>query len=76
MFTSEDGAYTVIIEAIDKYEKHFNKEFPIYEYIHITKDEKYDFSVKGAKRLSNFIDGFIKANKPVSIPSDYKKRLY
>lgn len=76
MFSSEDGAYTIINEATTKYKKHFNAEFPLYEYIHITRNETYDFSVKGANRLSKFIDKCISAENAVLIPVDYEERLY
>lgn len=76
MFTSEDGAYPIINEAVDKYEKHFNKKFPLYEYIHITKSNQYDFSISGAKKLLKLINGRIQSNKVVDIPPDYNERLY
>lgn len=76
MFTSEDDALTLINNSVDRYEKHFDLEFPLYEYIHITKNDQYDFSLKGAERFSLFIDDCIKSNLPVKIPSDYHDRLY
>ena len=76
MFTSEEGAYPVINKAVDKYEKHFNKEFPLYEYIHITKNNQYDFSLSGAKRLSKLINERIWNNEAVDVPLDYHERLY
>ncbi|EPH98177.1 coenzyme F420 hydrogenase domain protein [Enterococcus faecalis 13-SD-W-01] len=76
MFTSEEGAYPIINEAVDKYENHFSKEFPLYEYLHITKDEKYDFSLAGANKLAQFIEDCINDKKPVLIPEGYDDRLY
>lgn len=76
MFTSEDGAYPIIDTAVNKYENYFGKEFPLYEYVHITKNDRYDFSLKGAERLRTFIDGCIDSNNPVEVPEDYHDRLY
>lgn len=76
MFTSEKGAFPIINAAVDDYENHFGKDFPLYEYIHITKNNQYDFSIKGAERLRNFIDGCIASDNPVAIPEDYNDRLY
>ncbi|EPI05056.1 coenzyme F420 hydrogenase domain protein [Enterococcus faecalis 13-SD-W-01] len=76
MFTSEEGAYPIINEAVDKYEKHFKQSFPLYEYIYVTKDKNYDFSISGAKKLSKLINGRIQSNKAVDVPPDYNERLY
>lgn len=76
MFTFEEGVNDTINIAVDKYEKHFSKEFPVYEYLSMTKSKDYDFSVKGSKRLADFIDKRIKANNPVEIPEGYEERLY
>ena len=63
MFSCEDGAWSIIDDAVKKYEQHFHDEFPIYEYL-------------GAKKLAKFIDEHIKENKSVHVPSDYHSRLY
>lgn len=76
MFSSEEGAYSIIEDAISKYEEHFDLDFPIYEYIHITKNDHYDFSVAGAKKLGKFIDQRIEKNDPVNVPEDYYERRY
>ncbi|HIB1875260.1 TPA: hypothetical protein ACWWCX_002694 [Enterococcus faecium] len=76
MFTREDGAGDIINDALEKYEKHFNVEFPLYEYISMTESDRYDFSVDGAKRLSKFIDERIATNTPVKIPEGYNERIY
>ncbi|WP_332238890.1 hypothetical protein [Sporolactobacillus sp. KGMB 08714] len=76
MFHSEDGAWEIIDKAVEKYENHFNNIFPIYEYVKMTSGNGYDFSVLGAKRLSDFIDNQIKQDKPVAVPDDYEDRLY
>jgi hypothetical protein len=76
MFSAEDGAWEIINKAINKYETHFENIFPVYEYVKMTSGNGYDFSVSGAKRLSDFIDNQIEQGKPVAIPDDYENRLY
>lgn len=76
MFSSEDGAYQIIEEAIAKYEKHFNLDFPLYEYIHITKNDHYDFSLDGAENLLSLINKQIEVDEPVEVPKDYFERRY
>ncbi|WP_312540921.1 hypothetical protein [Enterococcus sp.] len=76
MFTSEDGAYPLISAAVDKYEAHFDSIFPLYEYINITSENGYDFSVKGATKFEIFIAERIESNEPVEIPEGYEERLY
>lgn len=76
MFSCEDGTWSIIDDAVKKYEQHFHDEFPIYEYIDVTKSDDFDFSILGAKKLAKFIDEHIKENKSVHVPSDYHSRLY
>ena len=76
MFSCEEGASSIIDAAIKMYEQHFHDEFPIYEYIDVTKSDDFDFSIQGAKKLAKFIDEHIKENKLVHVPSDYHSRLY
>lgn len=76
MFTFENGAGVIISRAIGEYEGHFNMAFPLYEYINITKSKSYDFSLKGAKRLSKVIEDCIANNKPVKGPDGYSERTY
>lgn len=76
MFSCEEGAWSIIDAAIKKYEQHFHDEFPIYEYIDVTKSDDFDFSIQVAKKLAKFIDEHIKENKLVHVPSDYHSRLY
>ena len=76
MLSAEEGASEIVNEAIDKYENHFEQIFPFYEYIHITKDEDYDISIHGAKKLFEFIDGCILKDTPVPIPDGYEERMY
>lgn len=76
MFTFENGAGVIINQAVGKYENHFNKKFPLYEYIGTTQSKGYDFSMEGAKRLANVINDAITRNKPVPTPSGYTDRVY
>jgi len=76
MFSAEGGAMDIVGKAVDKYEKHFDEVFPLYEYLNITSNDDYDFSVKGSKQLATFIDGRIDIDKPVAIPDDYNDRMY
>lgn len=76
MFLWQDGASEIVESAIDRYEGYFDESFPLYEYIDMTKDKEFDFSLKGAKKLSEFIDKRIEDNKPVPIPEGYEERLY
>lgn len=76
MFEFEDGVSSILNPAIEKYENHFNSVFPLYEHINVTQSKDYDFSIEGAERLVKLIDNRIKTNQPVSVPSDYKTRLY
>ena len=76
MFTFETGAGELIEKAVGKYESHFDSMFPLYEFMRLTSEGEYDFSIAGAKRLEKFIDGRIKDNKPVKIPAGYENRKY
>ena len=70
------AAATIVNELEEKYEEHFGKIFPLYEYLHITRDDPYDVSFAGAKRFEEFINGRIAENTPVPIPEGYEERLY
>ena len=76
MFTFESGAGELIDAVVEKYENHFGRTFPLYEFIRTTSSDDYDFSIAGAKRLEKFIDGRIKDNKPVKIPDGYEEWKY
>lgn len=76
LFSFEEGSGEIIDRAIEKYEKSFNMEFPLYEYIEITRNQEYDFSLDGAKKLTEFINEKIDNGMPVPIPSDYFNRNY
>ena len=76
MFAAEEGAMGIVDAAVEKYEEHFEQEFPLYEFTRLTSEGEYDFSIAGAKRLEKFIEGRIKDNKPVNIPEGYEYRKY
>lgn len=76
MFSMEDGALEIINQSLNEYEKKFDTEFPLYEYIDITKGNGYVFSVEGSERLKEFINERIEKNKPVDVPEGYFDRLY
>ncbi|MCH4171748.1 MAG: hypothetical protein LKF36_11030 [Lactobacillus sp.] len=76
MFYAEDGAGEVIARAQEKYEAHFGYAFPLYNYLDITKDDEYDFSLAGAYRLQKFINERIEKNKPVRITDEYFDTLW
>lgn len=76
MFSAEDGAMEIIEQAIEKYELHFGKVFPLYEYTEMTRSDDNDFSVVGGEMLSKFIDTCIKNEDPVNVPEGYEERLY
>jgi hypothetical protein len=79
MFSLEDGTNEYLDPALDRYERKFNDDFPIYlnEYLEITSaDTNYSFSIKGCKVLSVFIDECIKTNNPVAKPANYDLRKY
>jgi len=76
MFSAEDGAMGIINPAVEKYEEHFKRIFPLYEYIYLTKSKKYDFSIDGAKKLVDLIEKCVAVNEPVPIPEGYEDRVY
>lgn len=76
MFSFEDGAADIIENIINKYESHFEREFPLFECLGITRNGEYDFSVSGAKKLALFVDKRIDNNEPVKMPDDYETRKY
>jgi hypothetical protein len=72
----EDGAAQIMDAAIYKYEDEFEIDFPLYEYLDITRGDGYDISISGAKSLAAFIETRIKNNDPVEIPQGYEDRVY
>lgn len=78
MFNAEGKAGKIVDEAIEKYESHFELDFPLYtnEFLTMVANDKYDVSLDGAKRLKKFINDKIKENKPVDVPEDYYDRIY
>lgn len=76
MFSAEQGAMAVINSSVDLYERHFLRKFPLYEYVNLTKEKGYDFSINGALRLKKLIDKAVADNLPVPVPDDYENRVY
>lgn len=78
MFSAEGKAGEIVDKAIEKYELHFDLDFPLYtkEFLTLVANDKYDISLDGAKRLKKFINDRIKENKPVDVPEDYYDRIY
>lgn len=76
MFSFEYGAEDIIDRAVNKYKNHFDQGFPLYEFIHINREDDYDFSVAGARRLEKYIRKRIQQNKRVPIPEGYYDRVY
>lgn len=76
MFSFEDGAEKIINSVVNRYESHFYETFPLYEYIDMTSNSGYDFSVKGAEKLYKFVDRCIESDEPVKIPKGYNDRTY
>ena len=74
MFRVESGM-EIIEEAVDRYEKHFNKDFPLYEYIEIAEIDE-TITTEGAEKLKKFIEDHIEANEEVYTPEDYDTRIY
>lgn len=72
----EDGSMAIVDQATEKYEAHFDEQFPLMEYIDITREGDYDVSISGAKRLSEMIEDRILTNKPVAVPEGYQDILY
>lgn len=73
MFSFESGVDEVMYEAVERYKKHFEKDFPLHEYTDVTSSEEYDFSIAGAKRLTTVIDEMIANNKPAP---EHDGRMY
>ena len=76
MFNAEFGSWDILEPALERYEANFNQPFPVYEYIEVTRNDKYDFSIVGCKKLTELIDEKIKNNEAVAIPDGYIERLY
>ena len=74
MFRVESGM-DIIENATERYEKHFNKAFPLYEYIDIAEIDG-TITTEGAKKLEKFIETHIEADEEVYTPEDYDTRLY
>lgn len=76
MFSAEPGAMAMIEASMEKYSRHFEQEFPLYVYLRVTQNEKYNFSIEGALRLADVVDRAIVENVAVYVPEGYHDRLY
>lgn len=76
MLHFEMGADVILDPALNAYEEHFGDTFPFYEYIDLTRNDKYDVSVEGSKRLAELIETHINQNQPVIKPDGYDDRVY
>lgn len=78
MFNAEDKAGELVDKSIERYEKHFNLDFPLYtdKFLTMLANDEFDISIEGAKILESFINNRIKENKPLSIPDDYYDIVY
>lgn len=65
----------IVDKSISEYEKHFNKSFPLFEYIHLAEEDGL-VTENGANKFKDFIDLQIKNNVEVITPEDYYERLY
>ena len=65
----------IIEGAAERYEKHFNKKFPLYEYIDIAEIDG-TITTEGAEKFKKFIETHIEADEEVYTPEDYDTRLY
>lgn len=59
-----------INSKIEEYEKHFEEDFPIFEYIDSPVTEK------SYNKIKEIIDKAIRSNKAVYTPEDYYNRTY
>jgi len=76
MLHFEIGASEVLNPVLDAYTEQFGDDFPLYEYLNVTRNDEYDISVTGAKRLVDLIKQSISQNRPVPKPDDYDDRVY
>lgn len=74
MFRVESGM-DIIKDATKRYEKHFNKAFPLYEYIGIAEIDE-TITTEGAEKFKRFVDKHIEKNEEVDTPEDYDTRMY
>lgn len=76
MIHVEEGAAKLLDPALDAYEQYFKQSFPLYEHLDKSRDNGFDISLAGARRLATFIANCIEANSPVAMPADYELRIY
>ncbi|KRM72134.1 hypothetical protein [Lacticaseibacillus brantae] len=76
MMNFEDDAIRIVSEAEAAYEESFGVRFPVELYQDITRNEYYDFSIEGARRLNVIILKAVADGKPVDTPEDFYRRQY
>lgn len=76
MFSIEKGSMEIINTSISEYKSKFKQDFPLYEYLYLTREKGYDFSLVGAFKLAKFIALQIELGKPVPTPKGYNERIY
>lgn len=74
MFWIESGM-DIIEDAVERYEKHFNKKFPLYEYIEIAEIDEM-ITTEGAEKFKKFVEEQIDKDEEVETPEDYDTRRY
>lgn len=70
-----ESGMEIIEAAAEQYQEHFNKEFPLYEYIEIAEIDGM-ITKEGAERFKKFIEERIEKDEEVDIPEDYYMRRY
>lgn len=71
LYFKDDKSREIVIKYVDKYEAHFDIDFPIFEYI-----ESTDVTIEVAENLKELIVNSINKGEPVETPKDYHERLY
>lgn len=71
LYFDNEKSREIVVDSVNKYEKHFSIDFPIFEYI-----ESENVTTGVADRLKELIDDCVIKDKPVETPADYKERLY
>lgn len=70
-----ESGWEIVKSAVESYEKHFGKEFPLYEYIEIAEIDG-TIMTEGAENFKKFIEDRIEKDEEVEIPEDYHERRY
>ncbi len=71
LYFNSERAREIVVSSVERYEKHFKIDFPIFEYI-----ESEEVTVEVAYNLKELINKHIENDSPVATPSDYNERLY